>query len=121
MFSRPVLFGRLGVHLARAIVSATLPWNNLYAANGSLLVPLDPAVNQSLFMTEQSTTCLSKFVVSKKLAEQPMTANRTALNTVEWIASVQQAYEVKILSVIKHNAVIESIGNFFLKKISFIF
>lgn len=91
---RPVLFGRLGVHLARAIVSATLPWNNLYAANGSLLGPLDPAVNQSLLMTEPSTTCLSKFVVSKKLAEQPTTANRTAMDTVEWITSVQQAYEV---------------------------
>lgn len=100
----PVLFGRIGVHLARAIVSATLPWNNLYAANGSLLGPLDPAVNQSHLMTHQATTCLSKFVMSKKLAERPWTANRTALDTILWVASVQQAYEafVRVEESIQH-------------------
>lgn len=100
----PVLFGRIGVHLARAIVSATMPWNNLYAANGSLLGPLEPAVNQSLSMTQHSTTCLSKFVMSKKFAEFPMTANRTALNTLQFIASVQQAYEtfVRVEESLQH-------------------
>lgn len=66
----------------------------MYAANGSLLGPLDPAVNQSHLMTHQATTCLSKFVISKKLAELPWTANRTSLDTIQWVASVQQAYEV---------------------------
>ncbi|KAE8750623.1 hypothetical protein FOCC_FOCC002603 [Frankliniella occidentalis] len=100
----PVLFGRIGVHIARAIVSATLPWNNLYAANGSLLGPLDPAVNQSLLMTDQATTCLYKFVMSKKLADLPVTANRTSLDTVQWIASVQQAYEafVRVEETVQH-------------------
>lgn len=100
----PVLFGRIGVHLARAIVSATLPGNNLYAANGSFLSPLDPAVNQSRFMIDQAMTCLSKFVVSKKLVQQPSTANRTALDTVQWIASVQQAFEafVRVEESMKH-------------------
>jgi hypothetical protein len=95
LVSRSVLYGGVGVQLASAFVSAVLPWNVLYGADGKLLPSDHVTVNQSTLAAQGPIKFLIKdLVMSGRISES--VANRTALATMKHIAAIRQAHSVRV-------------------------
>lgn len=85
----------MGVQLATAFVSAVLPWNVLYGADGKLLPSDHVTVNQSALASQAPIKFLIKDLVKSGHISESV-ANRTALATMKQIAAIRQAYLVHI-------------------------
>jgi len=94
-FSRPVLYGGLGVQLASAFVSAVLPWDVMYGADSKLLAPDNLIVNQSAHAVQDPVKFLIQDLINSGRISESV-ANRTALATVKQIAAIRQAHLVCI-------------------------
>jgi hypothetical protein len=92
---RPVLYGGLGVQLASAFVSAVLPWNVMYGADGTLLAPDHVIVNQSVQAAQGPLKFLIQDLINTGHISESV-ANRTALATMKQIAAIRQAHLVCI-------------------------
>jgi hypothetical protein len=90
----------VGVQLASAFVSAVLPWNVLYEADGKLLPSDHVAVNQSALAAQGPIKFLIKDLVKSGHISEAV-ANRTALATMKLIAAIRQAHLVHV-SLIVH-------------------
>lgn len=86
-----VLYGGVGVQLASAFVSAVLPWNVLYGADGKLLPSDHVTVNQSALAAQGPIKFLIKDLVKSGHISESV-ANRTALATMKEIAAIRQAH-----------------------------
>jgi len=95
--SRPVLYGGLGVQLTSAFVSAVLPWNVMYGADGTLLAPDHVIVNQSVHAVQGPVKFLIQDLITAGHISESV-ANRTALATMKQIAAIKQAHLVCISS-----------------------
>ncbi|XP_069683411.1 protein gone early isoform X2 [Periplaneta americana] len=90
-----VLYGGLGVQLASAMVSAVLPWDVLYDADGKLLSMADAVVNQSALAVRGPMKFLTRELV-KSGGVTELVANRTALATLRRVAAVRQAHSAMV-------------------------
>ena len=96
---RPVLYGGLGVQLASAFVSAVLPWNVLYGADGRLLPPDHVIANQSAHAVQGPVKSLIQDLINSGHISESV-ANRTALATIKQIAAIRQAHLVCVSLVV---------------------
>jgi hypothetical protein len=90
---RAVLYGGLGVQLSSAFVSAVLPWNVLYGADGKLLPPDHVVANQSAHAVQGPVKFLIQDLINSGHISESV-ANRTALATMKQIAATRQAHLV---------------------------
>lgn len=89
----------MGVQLASAFVSAVLPWNDLYGADGKLLPSDHVTVNQSALAAQGPIKFLVKDLVKLGHISESV-ANRTALATMKQIAAIRQAHLVHISFIV---------------------
>jgi hypothetical protein len=92
---RAVLYGGLGVQLTSAFVSAVLPWNIMYGADGTLLAPDHVIINQSALAVQGPVKLLKQDLINSSHISESV-ANRTALATLKDIAAIRQAHLVCI-------------------------
>jgi hypothetical protein len=81
------------VQLASAVVSAVLPWDVLYGADGKLLPSDHVLVNQSALEVQGPIKFLIQDLVKSSDISESV-ANRTALATMKHIAAIRQAHLV---------------------------
>jgi predicted metalloendopeptidase len=96
----PVLYGGLGVQLASAFVSAVLPWNVMYGADGTLVAPDNVIVNQSAHAVQGPVEFLTQDLVNSGHISESV-ANRTALTTMKQIAAIKQAHLAMVEALAK--------------------
>lgn len=94
------MYGGLGVQLASAFVSAVLPWDVLYEADGKLLPSDHVIVNQSANTVQGPVKFLIQDLISSGHISESL-ANRTALATMKQIAAIRQAHLVGISLVVR--------------------
>ncbi|KAL1516794.1 hypothetical protein ABEB36_000651 [Hypothenemus hampei] len=82
-YPRPVLYGRLGVEIAEAILSAILPYDSLWTSNRKILSPFHMTVNESLNSMRESVECLMHKKINKE----------AALLALKHLLAVRVAYE----------------------------
>lgn len=87
------------MQLASAFVSAVLPWNVLYGADGKLLSSDHVTVNQSALAAQGPIKFLIKDLVQSGHISE-LVANRTALATMKQIAAIRQAHLVRMSLVV---------------------
>lgn len=97
---RSVLYGGVGVQLASAFVSAVLPWDVLYGADGKILPSDNVIVNQSALEVQGPIKFLIQDLVKLSHVSESV-ANRTALAAMKQIAAIRQAHLVCICWVNK--------------------
>ena len=88
-----VLYGTLGVDIAREMVSSLLKYSALYHSNGTLINDNGLVANLSLSFADHQMNCLNEFYVENAIGEAEI-ANRTSLNTLINISGVKQALKV---------------------------
>lgn len=92
---RSVLYGRLGVEIAEAILSSVLPYGSFWASNRKMLSPFHSIVNNSLNSIETQRKCLFNYILNFNLDLPYSIANETSLNLFKHISAVNVANEVK--------------------------
>ncbi|XP_021937704.1 protein gone early isoform X2 [Zootermopsis nevadensis] len=98
-----VLYGGVGVQLASAFVSAVLPWDVLYGADGKILPSDHVIVNQSALEVQGPIKFLIQDLIKLSHVSESV-ANRTALAAMKQIAAIRQAHlaMVAALSELPH-------------------
>lgn len=64
---RSIIYGRLGVDIANAIVASIFPFESAWKADSKLLSPFHMIVNESLWIVQKQEDCLKKMIATKKL------------------------------------------------------
>lgn len=97
-----VLFGGLGVEMSSAVLKSIVPWDILYAGDGTLLVNQHPAVNQSARAFRHPVFCLRRWWNKEGLIEPEL--NETVYRHIAAISGVRQAFKAleKHLSLYPH-------------------
>lgn len=88
-----VLYGTLGVEIAREMVSSLLKYSALYSSNGTLINNHSLVANLSLTAIDHQLKCINDFCVQNEISDAK-TSNRTSLNTFINISAVKQASKV---------------------------
>lgn len=94
LFFRSVIFGRLGVEIAKAIVTSILPYESAWSGDLKLLTQFHIAVKESVQDVQYSIDCISDFISKRNLSRE--VSNLTSLNVIETISSLQIAEEVSL-------------------------
>lgn len=89
-----VIYGRLGVEIAEAVVSSIMPYNSLWTSDLRILSPFHVIVNESMMDAHKSTKCLAEYILNLNLDVPSLTANETALKTLLHLSAVKIANEV---------------------------
>lgn len=59
---RSIIYGRLGVDIANAIVASIFPFESAWKADSKLLSPFHMIVNESLWIVQKQEDCLKKTI-----------------------------------------------------------
>ncbi|XP_050300559.1 protein gone early [Anthonomus grandis grandis] len=97
-YPRPVIYGRLGVEMAQAILSAILPYGSLWAANNKVLSYLHMAGNDSVKLVQPSLTCLARHILKLNPNIPTSRLNGTALTVLKEVLAVKIAHEALLIS-----------------------
>lgn len=93
VFSRAIIYGRLGNDITKAVLSSILPYDSAWSTDYKLLTIFHSEVNESLRITQKSRNCLKDFITKKQLSTSEV-ANLTSLETFKEIISLSVAREV---------------------------
>lgn len=85
-----VLYGSLGVEIAREMITSLLRYSALYSSNGTLINDNGLVANLSLNSVNHQINCLNDFYVENAIGDVQI-ANRTSLSTFINISAVKQA------------------------------
>lgn len=99
LFCRSIIYGRLGIEIATAIVSSILPYDSSWSRNEGLLSSYHLVGNQSLKVANAPQICLSQFVTRNKFATEEI-AQLTSLSTLKHITALRLADTVCILCIL---------------------
>ncbi|KAK4877518.1 hypothetical protein RN001_010024 [Aquatica leii] len=101
-FPRSILYGRLGVSIAEAVISSIFPYESMWTADLKLLSPFHLTVNESYETMTNAKNCLSNFTESN-LGFKP-TPELITLNTGKHLFAVSTAHQAlkNSLSEIEH-------------------
>ncbi|CAH0547692.1 unnamed protein product [Brassicogethes aeneus] len=98
-YPKSIIYGRLGVELSNAIISAVLPYDSLWTSDRKILSPFHSTVKESLESAEKSTDCLGKYILGLNLAVPASLANETALKMLKQMTAVSVANEALLGSL----------------------
>ncbi|XP_049819342.1 protein gone early [Aethina tumida] len=94
-----IIYGRLGVEIANAVLSSILPYGSLWTGNNKLLSYDHNTAIDSLKSVGSSTECLSKFILNLNLDVPAATVNETSLELIKQFAAVKLAHEALLKSL----------------------
>lgn len=100
-YPKSIIYSRLGVSMAYAVVSSIMPFENGWSNNLRLLSPYHMVVNQSITSLRYPRVCLKKFLVNSKLMENEELANLTTLSTYKYLAALRVAHQVCYFFIIR--------------------
>ncbi|GLV32218.1 gone early [Carabus blaptoides fortunei] len=89
-YPRSIIYGRLGVDMANAVVASMLPWENTWTREKGLLSPYHLVVNQSIKAISNPRQCLMNFLLKHNYATQDV-ANITSLSTLKHLSALRLA------------------------------
>ena len=92
LFCSAVLFGGLGIEMSFGVMKSIVPWDILFAGDGTLLPNQHPAVNQSSRAFVHPTYCLRRWWNKENLIEPQL--NETVYRHIATISGVRQAFKV---------------------------
>ncbi|KAJ8949296.1 hypothetical protein NQ318_006721, partial [Aromia moschata] len=98
-FPNPVIYGRLGVELAEAVVSSVLPYNSLWTANKKILSPSHMTVDESIRAVQSPIKCLADVISNKHSTVPEQVVNETSLRALIHLSAVSVAQEALHLSL----------------------
>ncbi|KAJ8937633.1 hypothetical protein NQ314_011773, partial [Rhamnusium bicolor] len=96
-----IIYGRLGVEIAEAVVSSVLPYGSLWTADRKILSPFHMTVEESIRTVQSSNKCLSDHISNLNLEIPYDTANETALKTLKHVSAISIANEALTISLEK--------------------
>lgn len=97
-----MIYGRIGVDIASAIVDSIMPWQVSWTLEKGLLSQYHSIVNQSQQVASYPRKCLAKFLVNQKLASEEV-AVLTSLSTFKLLSALRIAHTVSKYVVTQYN------------------
>ncbi|KAF2899070.1 hypothetical protein ILUMI_07107 [Ignelater luminosus] len=88
-----ILYGRLGVQIANAILSSVLPFDSAWNANSRLLSHYHSIVNESHQSVDSTRSCLTNFVLAHELGLSENSAELTSLSVLKHSSSINIAHQ----------------------------
>lgn len=95
---RFVLYGRLGLEIAKAFAESILPFGSTWRAENNLLTKYHPAYNESIDSVTEPSNCLSNAIIRDNITNPVF--NLTTLNALKHITAVNIAYRVSSFSAV---------------------
>lgn len=90
-----MVYGRLGVDIASAVVASVMPFESAWTSDKKLLSPFHIAVNESIWAVQPAEKCLGQYV-----AQESMTAKNAGdsvvLSLAKALSAVSIAHEVGV-------------------------
>ncbi|KAF5286137.1 hypothetical protein FQA39_LY16420 [Lamprigera yunnana] len=91
-FPSSILYGRLGVSMAEAVISSILPYDNMWTADLKLLSPFHLTVNESYAIIVNAKYCLENFLEHATIASKS-DPELVTLSTLKHLFAVNIAHE----------------------------
>lgn len=94
-----ILYGRLGVEIAEAVISSILPYDSLWTADRKILSQYHKTVEDSIKSVHSAINCLTDYASNFNLALPYDKANETSLRNMKHLSAVSVANEALKLSL----------------------
>ncbi|KAG5881500.1 hypothetical protein JTB14_001644 [Gonioctena quinquepunctata] len=88
-----VIYGRLGVEIAEAVVSSIFPYKSLWTSDRKILSPYHMTVDESLKSCQSSLTCIEDQILNSKWISYHAASNETSLKTLIHLTAIDVARE----------------------------
>ncbi|XP_018570152.1 protein gone early [Anoplophora glabripennis] len=94
-----ILYGRLGVEIAEAVISSILPYDSLWTSDRKILSPYHKTVDDSINSVHSALKCLSDYASNLNLVLPYGKANETSLRNLKHLSAVSVTNEALKLSL----------------------
>lgn len=95
MFCSSVIYGRLGVYMANALIASIMPFESAWTSDKKLLSPFHIVVNESIWAIQSAERCLKKYIVEENACFKGV-EDSVVLAMVKELSALSVAHEVKI-------------------------
>nr|XP_023011571.1 protein gone early [Leptinotarsa decemlineata] len=94
-----IIYGRLGVEIAEAVVSSIFPYDSLWTSDRKILSPYHMTVEESIKSVQPSLKCIESHISNSNWNLSQVASNETALKTLIHVMAVDVAKQALISSL----------------------